>query len=125
MDPAAALGATIPGLGPDGTDTNVLTGSGPFLVEGDESDRTLLHLTPRIAIVTNIERDHHHTFATDEELEQLFAEWVRERRPEVLIAGPGVELDRLAVVQQAQGRTVVRFGADERELAALEQRLEL
>jgi len=120
LDPAAALGATMPGLGPDGEPTNVLTGSGPFLVEGDESDRTLLHLTPRVAIVTNIERDHHHTFTTDEEVEELFAEWVRTQRPEVLVAGPGRVLDRL--VAHAPGR-VVRFGEDERELGAVGERL--
>lgn len=122
LDPAAALGATIPGLGPDGAPTNVLTGAGPFLVEGDESDRTLLHLTPRVAVVTNIERDHHHTFATDEEVERLFAEWIRSQRPEVLVAGPGPALDRLVEATRGTCR-VVRFGDDEREVEAVAARL--
>ncbi|MCW2923966.1 MAG: UDP-N-acetylmuramate--L-alanine ligase, partial [Thermoleophilia bacterium] len=120
LDPAAALGATMPGLGPDGSATNVLVGAGPFLVEGDESDRTLLHLHCRVAVVTNIERDHHHTFTSDEEVEELFAEWVRSRRPEVLVAGPGAALDRLA--RHARGR-VVRFGTDPAEVEAMSARL--
>ena len=121
LDPAAALGATMPGLGPGGVATNVLTGRGPFLVEGDESDRTLLRLTPRVAIVTNIERDHHHTFASDEEVEELFAEWVRTQAPDVLVAGPGRALDRL--VRHATHGSVVRFGDDEAELERIGARL--
>ncbi len=120
LDPAAALGATMPGLGPAGEPTNVLTGAGPFMVEGDESDRTLLHLTPRVAIVTNIERDHHHTFSSDAEVEELFAQWIRTQSPDVLVAGPGPALDRL--VRHASG-TVVRFGDDELELARIGERL--
>lgn len=120
LDPAVASGATIPGIGLHGEATNVATGRGPFLVEGDESDRTLLHLRPRIAIVTNIERDHHHTFASDEEVEELFAEWIRVQAPEVLVAGPGPELDRLA--RHATGR-VVRYGEDEATLESIGERL--
>jgi len=121
LDPAAALGATMPGLGPDGASTNVLTGAGPFLVEGDESDRTLLHLHARVAIITNIERDHHHTFATDAEVEELFTEWVRSLGgASLLVAGPGEVLDRL--VAHAPGR-VVRFGQDEDELTTIGARL--
>jgi UDP-N-acetylmuramate--alanine ligase len=120
LDPAAVLGAMMPGLGEGGEPTNVLVGRGPFLVEGDESDRTLLHLTPRVAVVTNIERDHHHTFASDEEVERLFAEWIRTQRPDVLVAGPGPQLDRL---EQVAGCRVVRFGDDEAELAAVGARL--
>lgn len=120
LEPAAVLGALVPGVGAEGAATNVLTGDGPFLVEGDESDRTLLHLSSRVAIVTNIERDHHHTFATDEEVERLFAEWIRERTPDVLIAGPGPALDRLAATARCR---VIRFGQDEQELAAIGARL--
>lgn len=115
LDPAAALGATLPGLGTGGADTNVLVGSGPFLVEGDESDRTLLHLTPRVAVVTNIERDHHHTFASDEEVERLFAEWIRTQQPEVLVAGPGAAIDRLVAATKGTCR-VVRFGLDDAQV---------
>ena len=120
LDPAVAVGAMVPGLADDGSAANVRAGAGPFLVEGDESDRTLLHLAPRVAVVTNIERDHHHTFATDDDVEALFAQWIRDQQPEVLVAGPGAALDRLVV--HAQGR-VVRFGDDPAELDTVLKRL--
>ena len=122
LDPSAALGATLASLRDErGAGGNVRVGSGAFLVEGDESDRTLLRLAARIAVVTNIERDHHHTFVSDEEVEELFAQWVRSLGADsLLIAGPGEPLDRL--VPHAPGR-VVRFGDDETELAELASRL--
>lgn len=122
LDPSAALGATLESLRePDGSGGNVRVGTGPFLVEGDESDRTLLRLDARVAVVTNIERDHHHTFATDADVEALFAQWVASLgSSSVLVAGPGPVLDRL--VAHAPGR-VVRFGRDEAEIARVESRL--
>jgi UDP-N-acetylmuramate--alanine ligase len=70
-DPAWLIGAEIPQLG-----GNAGTGSGPLVVEGDESDRTIAALTPRIAVVTNVDLDHHTTFASRAEVEELFASWL-------------------------------------------------
>jgi UDP-N-acetylmuramate--alanine ligase len=47
-------------------------------VEGDESDRTIASLRPRIGVVTNVDLDHHTTFASRAELEELFARWLDE-----------------------------------------------
>jgi UDP-N-acetylmuramate--alanine ligase len=53
------------------TGTNAGTGSGPwFITESDESDGSFLHLSPTIAVVTNIENDH---LSSDEELPGLLA----------------------------------------------------
>ena len=38
---------------------NAGTGAGWLVVEGDESDRSVLALRPQIAVVTNVELDHH------------------------------------------------------------------
>jgi UDP-N-acetylmuramate--alanine ligase len=46
------------------------------VAEGDESDRSLELLRPRIAVVTNVELDHHATFASEDEVRQLFERWV-------------------------------------------------
>jgi UDP-N-acetylmuramate--alanine ligase len=46
------------------------------VAEGDESDRTLELLHPRVAAVTNVELDHHATFASEDELRGLFDEWL-------------------------------------------------
>ena len=70
LDPAFAIGGEIPQLG-----GNAGTGEGWFVVEGDESDRTIAALRPRIAVVLNVELDHHSEFASLAEVEALFDEW--------------------------------------------------
>lgn len=88
-DPAFAIGGEIPQLG-----GNARAGEGWFVVEGDESDRTIAELRPRIAVVTNVELDHHSEFASRAELEELFARWL-EQVPQV------VRGDELAPAQLA------------------------
>ncbi|MFL6010680.1 MAG: glutamate ligase domain-containing protein [Gaiellaceae bacterium] len=70
-DPAWLIGADVPQLG-----ANAGTGSGWLVVEGDESDRTIAVLRPRVAVVTNIDLDHHATFASRAEVEALFGDWL-------------------------------------------------
>src|SRR5712692_8278686 len=52
LEPAFLIGGEIPQLG-----GNARAGSGLLVVEGDESDRTIERLRPRIAVVTNVELD--------------------------------------------------------------------
>jgi UDP-N-acetylmuramate--alanine ligase len=75
-DPAWLIGAEIPQLG-----GNAGTGAGLLVAEGDESDRTIAALRPRIAVVTNVDLDHHTTFASRAEVEELFDRWL-EAAPE-------------------------------------------
>ena len=70
-DPAFAIGGDIPQLG-----GNAGTGGGWFVVEGDESDRTVAALRPQVAVVLNVELDHHAEFASRAEVESLFDEWL-------------------------------------------------
>jgi UDP-N-acetylmuramate--alanine ligase len=70
-DPAWLIGAEIPQL-----DGNAGTGEGWLVVEGDESDRTIAVLQPKIAVVTNVDLDHHTTFASRAEVEELFETWL-------------------------------------------------
>jgi UDP-N-acetylmuramate--alanine ligase len=69
-DPAMLVGAELPQLG-----GNARAGEGWLVVEGDESDRTVERLRPEIAVVTNVELDHHATFASEAEVEELFERW--------------------------------------------------
>ncbi len=73
LDPAWLVGGEIPQLG-----SNAGAGQGWLVVEGDESDRTVERLRPQIAVVTNIELDHHATFSSSAEVEGLFARWLAE-----------------------------------------------
>jgi UDP-N-acetylmuramate--alanine ligase len=70
-DPSFLIGAEIPQLG-----GNARAGSGWLVVEGDESDRTIERLAPQIAVVTNIDLDHHTEFRSLAEVEQLFERWL-------------------------------------------------
>jgi UDP-N-acetylmuramate--alanine ligase len=72
-DPSFLIGGEIPQLG-----GNARAGSGWLVVEGDESDRTIERLRPKIAIVTNVDLDHHSEFASRAEVEELFDRWLAE-----------------------------------------------
>ena len=60
------------------------------MIEADESDRSFLKLGRDVAVITNIELDHHSTYANLGELERAFAEFAEPARLRVL--GPDVEL---------------------------------
>ena len=72
-DPSWLVGGELPQLG-----GNAGVGGGWLVVEGDESDRTVAALRPEIAVVTNIELDHHATFASAAEVRDLFETWLAE-----------------------------------------------
>jgi UDP-N-acetylmuramate--alanine ligase len=69
-DPAWIIGGVVPQLG-----GNAGTGSGWLVVEGDESDRSIALLHPEIAVITNVELDHHAAFGSTAELEIFFEDW--------------------------------------------------
>jgi UDP-N-acetylmuramate--alanine ligase len=71
LDPAFLIGGDVPQLG-----GNARAGEGWLVAEGDESDRSLLLLRPRVAVVTNVDLDHHATFASLAEVEALFEQWL-------------------------------------------------
>jgi UDP-N-acetylmuramate--alanine ligase len=70
-DPAWLIGGEVPQLG-----GNAGVGEGWLVVEGDESDRTIETLRPRIAVLTNVDLDHHATFSSRAEVEDLFDRWL-------------------------------------------------
>ena len=70
-DPSWIVGGEVPQLG-----ANAGSGEGWLVVEGDESDRSVASLRPRVAVVTNIDLDHHATFGSRAEVEELFESWL-------------------------------------------------
>jgi UDP-N-acetylmuramate--alanine ligase len=71
-DPAFLIGGDVPQLG-----GNARSGAGWLVVEGDESDRTISALRSEIAVLTNVDLDHHSEFASRAEVEALFELWLR------------------------------------------------
>ncbi len=47
-----------------------------MVLEADESDRSFLRFEPEIAVVTNIEIDHHTTYSSLGDLERAFDEFL-------------------------------------------------
>ncbi len=59
VDPTIVVGGEVNDIG-----SNAKAGNGPYFVaEADESDRSFLHLSPTMAVVTNIEADHLENYA--------------------------------------------------------------
>jgi UDP-N-acetylmuramate--alanine ligase len=71
LDPTAVIGGRLSAFG-----SNARLGRGDYMVaEADESDRSFLKLTPSIAVVTNIDREHMETYGTREALDQAFVDF--------------------------------------------------
>ena len=73
LEPAFLIGGDVPQLG-----GNARVGSGWLVVEGDESDRSVAALRPEIAVLLNVDLDHHTTFGSRAEVEAFFEDWLRE-----------------------------------------------
>jgi UDP-N-acetylmuramate--alanine ligase len=71
-DPSFLVGGEVPQLG-----GNARAGNGWLVVEGDESDGTVFSLPADVAVVTNVDLDHHAAFASVAELEERFERWAR------------------------------------------------
>jgi UDP-N-acetylmuramate--alanine ligase len=72
LDPAYVVGGELRGTG-----ANAGWGTGEWIVvEADESDRSLLRLSPEIAVLTNAELDHHSTYASRLDLEDTLREFM-------------------------------------------------
>jgi len=98
-DPAFFVGGEVPGLGPGGAAANAGWGSGEWVVaEADESDASFLELAPEIAVVTNVEMDHHSRWGSEAELRAAFDQFVAgAKRAEFDATSPGPAELRLAV----------------------------
>jgi UDP-N-acetylmuramate--alanine ligase len=103
-DPTFFIGGELPGASGDGRPANAGHGEGEWVVaEADESDASFLELRPQIAVVTNLELDHHARWSSRAELREAFARFVAPARG---VVAPD-ELTGLA----AEGAAVVRFDA--------------
>ena len=74
------------------------------MVEADESDGSFLHLTPEIAIVTNVEADHLDHYGSFAAVRSAFAEFVESAGHRVV---GGDDAEALAI-GRAAGADIVR-----------------
>jgi UDP-N-acetylmuramate--alanine ligase len=72
IDPTIIVGGKLSGLG----GTNARLGDGEFIVvEADEFDRTFLKLTPTIAAITTLEKEHLDTYKDLDDIKTCFIEF--------------------------------------------------
>lgn len=72
IDPTAVIGGKLDAFG-----SNAKLGRGKFLVaEADESDGSFMHLSPTIAVVTNIDADHLDFYSGLDEIKQIFIDFI-------------------------------------------------
>ena len=71
LDPTALIGGRVASFG-----SNAKLGRGRYLVaEADESDRSFLKLTPHIAVITNVDREHLEAYRGFDELKGAFVQF--------------------------------------------------
>jgi UDP-N-acetylmuramate--alanine ligase len=86
LEPSYLIGGELRSTG-----TNAAWGTGEWLVvEADESDRSFLKLAPDLAVVTNVELDHHSTYRSSLEIEAAFEEFARAAGRTAAWVGAGV-----------------------------------
>ena len=75
MDPTYVIGGKL-----ESANANAKLGTGEYIVaEADESDASFLHLTPVMAVVTNIDADHMDTYEHSfEKLKTAFVDFVQQ-----------------------------------------------
>jgi UDP-N-acetylmuramate--alanine ligase len=72
LDPTFVVGGRVNHAG-----TTARLGRGDYMVvEADESDRSFLLLSPAVAVVTNIDREHLDHYASLEEIREVFTQFV-------------------------------------------------
>jgi UDP-N-acetylmuramate--alanine ligase len=98
LQPAYLIGGALTTTG-----LNADWGQGDWLVvEADESDRSMLSLNVEVAVVTNVELDHHATFGSLAEVREVFRRF--------LAAAPEAVLwDRRDVLELRGGRPFTAF----------------
>jgi UDP-N-acetylmuramate--alanine ligase len=75
MDPTFVIGGRL-----EAANANAKLGTGEYIVaEADESDASFLHLTPVMAVVTNIDQDHMETYEHSfDKLKSAFVEFLQQ-----------------------------------------------
>jgi UDP-N-acetylmuramate--alanine ligase len=94
LEPSYLVGGEVRSTG-----TNAAWGAGEWLVvEADESDRSLLELSPTIAVLTNAELDHTTTYGSLRDVHDTFREFLAKAdrsvvwdRPELVALAPRAE----------------------------------
>ena len=107
-DPTAIIGGRLSAFG-----SNARLGRGEFMVaEADESDKSFLLLSPTIAVITNIDREHMETYGSFDRLTAAFADFAN-RVPFYGAVVACADDAALAGLVPALSRRVITYGFSE------------
>ncbi|MEO5935652.1 MAG: UDP-N-acetylmuramate--L-alanine ligase [Terriglobales bacterium] len=108
LDPTVVVGGRVDAMG-----SNARLGKSQYLVaEADESDRSFLKLSPIIAVVTNIDREHMDTYRDMADVEDTFIEFL-DRLPFYGMAVVCGDDDRVRSLIPRMARRAVTYGMRE------------
>lgn len=107
LDPTVVVGGRVDALG-----SNAKLGSTQYLVaEADESDRSFLKLSPILAVVTNLDREHMDCYRDMDDVERAFLEFM-DRVPFYGAATACADDPRLKSILPSARRRVFTYGTD-------------
>ncbi|WP_114907867.1 UDP-N-acetylmuramate--L-alanine ligase [Ornithinimicrobium murale] len=112
-DPAYVLGSQL--TTQDGRGTNAAPGTGPFVIEADESDGSFLTYHPDVAVVTNIKPDHLDFYGDLATIEATFTRFAGTIAADGLLVAAADDRGAatLAATHREGGGAVATFGTDE------------
>jgi UDP-N-acetylmuramate--alanine ligase len=108
LDPTFIIGGISHNLG-----TNARAGEGDaFVIEADEYDRMFMGLKPRIIVLTSMELDHPDMFASLEDVQALFADFVDLLPEDGLLIGCNDDPEVFMMLKRrlGQSRRVMTYG---------------
>ncbi len=105
LDPTVVVGGRVDAMG-----SNARLGTTQFLVaEADESDRSFLKLSPILAVVTNLDREHMDTYGDMEDVERAFLAFM-DRVPFYGAVTACIDNPELAAILPRAQRRVFTYG---------------
>ena len=107
MNPTVHIGGSLDRIG-GGT---YVGGKDIFVAEACEFNRSFLHMTPSLAIITNIEEDHLDCYRDIEEIEQAFCEFIDKLPGDGLSIGLADD-ERVMRVMRRSGRSWQSFSLE-------------
>ena len=105
LDPTAVIGGRLSAFG-----SNARLGRGDYMVaEADESDRSFLKLSPSIAVITNIDREHMDAYGSFADLQQAFVDFANKVPFYGAVVACADDAELCAVMPKFQ-RRVITYG---------------
>ena len=107
LDPTAVIGGRLSAFG-----SNARLGGGEYMVaEADESDRSFLKLSPSIAVITNIDREHMDAYGSFADLQQAFVDFANKVPFYGAVVACADDAELCTVMPRFE-RRVIRYGID-------------